>query len=382
MYILTRYVVWEVLKLFLAALISLTMVVTLAMGVKEGLSHGLPPAVILRTLPCMVPEMFGITIPVAMLFSVSSVFGRMTGTNEIVAIKSLGISPMAVVWPILVLACFLSLGTVWMYEIAATWSKPNYYRIAYDSLEEIAYSALRMNHSYSGDQFSATVVRVDGRTLIRPWIMINAQPGQPRIALNAETAELSTDKEAKLLNITCTNFEFDFGGPSGSSEHTMTRSIPLPSNTLESFRFHRDWVAMRVIAARISELEGMITRLEKMRDAKIALKKDPKPEDDEIANKSFWIRRLRAEPYRRWANGFTCLCFTMIGIPVSMILRHTDVLTNFFACFLPILSFYYPLLMFSEDLAISGKLPPIAFWAGNALLCIAASFLLSRVVKH
>jgi lipopolysaccharide export system permease protein len=90
MYILTRYVVLEVLKLFLAALAGLTLVVTLAFGVQTALKFGLPPTVMLKTLPFLLPEMFGITIPVAMLFAVSSVFGRMTGMNEIVAIKSLG----------------------------------------------------------------------------------------------------------------------------------------------------------------------------------------------------------------------------------------------------------------------------------------------------
>ena len=40
MYILTRYVVWEVLKYFLATLVALTLVVTPVMGVKEGLNQG------------------------------------------------------------------------------------------------------------------------------------------------------------------------------------------------------------------------------------------------------------------------------------------------------------------------------------------------------
>ncbi len=128
MYILTRYVVWEVLKIFVAALVGLTLMVTLGMGFSEGSKMGLPTLVMLRTMPFMMPEMLGITIPVAMLYAVSSVFGRMTGANEIVAIKSLGINPMVVVWPVVVLAGFLSLGTVWMYEIAATWSRPSVQR--------------------------------------------------------------------------------------------------------------------------------------------------------------------------------------------------------------------------------------------------------------
>ncbi len=96
-----------------------------------------------QIMPFILPEMLGITIPVAMLFAVSIVFGRMTGANEMVALKSLGISPMAVVWPVLALAAFTSLGTVWMYEIAATWCRPSFRRLVCESIEEIAFSRLQ-----------------------------------------------------------------------------------------------------------------------------------------------------------------------------------------------------------------------------------------------
>ena len=131
MYIVTRYVVWEVLKYFLAAVVALTLIVTPVMVIKEGLGRGYPAMVMLRIMPFTLPEMLGITIPASMLFSVCSVFGRMTGANEVVALKSLGISPMAIVWPAIVLASFMSLGTVWMYEIAATWCKPKALQIGH-----------------------------------------------------------------------------------------------------------------------------------------------------------------------------------------------------------------------------------------------------------
>ena len=148
MYILTRYVVWEVVKFFAAALVVLTMLFTLVMGVRCSAELGLPPLVLLRTTPLLLPEMFGITIPVAMLYAVSSVFGRMTGSNEIVALKSAGISPMAAIWPVLVLAGFFSLATVWMYEMAATWGRPGVKRVAAESIEEIAYGVLQKSRSY------------------------------------------------------------------------------------------------------------------------------------------------------------------------------------------------------------------------------------------
>ncbi len=61
-------------------------------------------------------------------------------------------------------------------------------------------------------------------------------------------------------------------------------------------------------------------------------------------------------------------------MPVAMLWRHADGLTNFFVCFLPILAVYYPLLMIGEDLSTSGTLPPISFWMGNVILAILRSF--------
>ena len=96
----------------------------------------------------------------------------------------------------------------------------------------------------------------------------------------------------------------------------------------------------------------------------------------------YLIYRLQTEPYRRLSNGFTCLCFVLIGVPVAMLWRHADVLTNFFVCFVPILAVYYPLLMLSESLSTSGKLWPISFWMSNAVFIASGILLMRRIVQH
>jgi lipopolysaccharide export system permease protein len=383
MYILTRYVVWEVLKFFVAALAALTILFTLVIGIQKGLQLGLPPVVMLRIMPFMLPEMLGITIPVAMLFAVSSVFGRMTGANEIVAIKSLGISPMTLIWPIVVFASFLSLGTVYMYELAATWCKPNVMRIFFESTEEVAYSMLQANHSYCGPrdapQLSIIVKQVDQRSLVQPTITIF---GPPRAVLRADRAELATDLQARepQLKITCYNAEIEVEGlGSLCSAEPISRSVPIV--VPERPPYHRDWMAMREIPKSVDELQTRLRQLESLRGAQKAL--GDAPSDDEAIKRCREnIYRLQAEPYRRWSNGFTCLCFAMVGIPVAMFWRYAEVLTNFFICFLPILAVYYPLLLFSENLATSGKWPPIIFWMGNAVLLAASIVLLRRIIRH
>jgi lipopolysaccharide export system permease protein len=399
MYILTRYVVWEVLKVFLAALVGLTLMVTLGMGFKEGLNRGLPPLIMLLTMPYMLPEMLGITLPVAMLYAVSNVFGRMTGMNEIVALKSLGIDPMVLVWPVLVLASFLSLGTVWMYEVAATWCRPSRERVFTESLEEIIYGALQKNKSLDDPRLPVSITRkaIVGRKLISPIIVWKGRPGQPQVTITAEEAEVATDRrnpKAPALIATYRNFDLEIDGVvTYSSPATDQYVFPIPMPVPD--RHHRDWVAMKDIPNAIAELEAEIANLHK--DLRLLRDYYPKANkligildssanvdrvSEQIKEKQGRIFCLRTEPYRRWSNGFTCLCFALIGMPVAMLWRHADGLTNFFVCFLPILAVYYPLLMLGEHLSTTGVLPPISFWMGNVVLAAPAITLLRWVNRH
>ncbi len=312
----------------------------------------------------------------------------MTGANEIVALKSLGISPMAVVWPVLALAAFTSLGTIWMYEIAATWCRPNFRRLVCESIEEIAYSRLQKKSSFDCDLFSITVKRVENRDgrriLIQPTITLKSQPGQHKVTLTAAEAEFHTNWKAGTLEIICRNGEIDVddGHMKMSFVDEQTYSVPLPKPTWDPR--HRDWAAsgdipglIAEIQAEIDALQKNLRSLEKLREANKALGVAASHDDAaqiaaQIADKQRLIYRLRTEPYRRWSNGFTCLCFALIGMPVAMLWRHADGLTNFFVCFLPILAVYYPLLMIGEDLSTSGTLPPISFWMGNVILAVPA----------
>jgi lipopolysaccharide export system permease protein len=162
-------------------------------------------------------------------------------------------------------------------------------------------------------------------------------------------------------------------------EQTYTVPIYIPPPE----PYHRDHVAMSAIRGLIDELEASRERLRRIREGKRELGiADLRVDDNKIAEYDELIYRLKAEPYRRWSNGFACLCFALIGTPVAMLWRHADVLTNFFVCFLPILAIYYPLLMFGDKLSTSGTLPPISFWMGNVVLAVPAIALLRWIIRH
>ena len=87
------------------------------------------------------------------------------------------------------------------------------------------------------------------------------------------------------------------------------------------------------------------------------------------------------EPWRRWANGFSCVCFVLVGAPMAIRMRNADFLTSFFLCFLPILVIYYPVFMLGVSRVKAGVLPPPAVWLANLLIALWGLWLMRRVVR-
>jgi len=94
------------------------------------------------------------------------------------------------------------------------------------------------------------------------------------------------------------------------------------------------------------------------------------------------LTRIVMEPWRRWANGFSCLCFVLVGAPMAIRMRNADFLTSFFLCFLPILLVYYPVFMLGVSRVKSGSLPPPAVWMGNVLVALWGLWLLRSVIRR
>jgi lipopolysaccharide export system permease protein len=92
--------------------------------------------------------------------------------------------------------------------------------------------------------------------------------------------------------------------------------------------------------------------------------------------------RLKLVPWRRWANGFSCLFFVLVGAPLAIRLRNADMWTSFGLCFLPILLVYYPLLMYGLNRAKCGALPPYFIWLGNLVLLVASGWMLRKVLRY
>ena len=252
MRILTRYVLAELTKIFVLALFALTPVM-LIVGISQlAMKYSLPPAQILQLVPFTIPFALSVALPVTLLLATTSVYARMAGSNEIIALKAQGVSPWTVIWPSVMVAFVLSLTTVWLTDMAVSWGRNGAQQVVIDSVEQIAYSVLRTQKSYSSPGFSVNVKRVDGDRLIRPTISIRGRGDSPSITITAAEATLSCDRGKGVLDLGLNDAYADFEGEGTVHFPSHVFQIPLKQASSVEDRTH---VPSNIALGRIAEEE-------------------------------------------------------------------------------------------------------------------------------
>ena len=394
MAILPRYVLVVVVKVFTVSVTALTLMVVLGFVGREATAQGLPVGPTLHLIPYFLPETLRVTVPMTLLLACTTVFARISGANEVVAIKAMGISPMVLLWPVFILAFLLSLVTVWLNDVADSWGHVNIQRVVIESVEEIAYSMLQTQRRYSTSTFSINVKDIDGRKLQRVTLSVMGHGSSPKMTITAEEATLRFDGAKGVLKVFARNGLIDVGGRlSAAFPDVQVFEVPLT----DASRAHSSagWtnLSLRNLPDAIAGLQSQIEQHEQTMAARAAYQmtcgdfaeltsEQWRVHENDHSELSSRYNRLRSVPQRRWAGGFACLCFALVGVPMAISLRNRDFLTSFFVCFLPILIVYYPLMIFGADQVKNGNLPTIFVWAGNVILLLCGVWLMRRVIRY
>ena len=78
MRILTRYVLFDLLRVFLLALTGMTMVIFIVLAGNEFVDKGLGLGPLLRMTPYLLPQAMQFAVPGTMLLATTSVYGRLS----------------------------------------------------------------------------------------------------------------------------------------------------------------------------------------------------------------------------------------------------------------------------------------------------------------
>jgi len=393
MRILTRYVLFDLIKVFLLTLTGLTLLIFIFLIGKEAVDKGISAKPLLQMTPYLLPLAMQFAVPAAILLTATNVYGRLSSYNEIIAVKALGISPMTLIWPALIFATFVSFGAVFINDLAVSWGTAGVKRVFLASIEDVTYSQLKLRHTYNLGKANMTVRDVQGHRLIWPTLIVQSSGDKPAWTVTAKEAELHLMPSEGKLTVRFHDFELD--GPirytdPGTFEYMM--SVEELTGATPKMRSPSNY-ALSEIKPAIDEQELILKQIEDSNTAQAAF--GMMTGDFESLSSTSWkvhqkdqdaaqtrLYRLHTEPWRRWANGFSCLCFVLVGVPVAAWLRFSEFIASFFICFLPILIVYYPLLAVSVDQAKDGVFPTYSVWIGNVVLAIAGVLFMRRVNRH
>ena len=387
----TRYILWDVLKLFALSLIAMTMVVSMVFVGKQLIDEGLGYLAIARMLPYIFMVALQFSVPATLLFSVCCVYGRVSAENEIIALKGAGISPMCVFRPAIVMGVLLSVPSVWLNDLAVSWAQPAMQRVILRSFEEVVYRGLSAKHSFSGKGVNIHVQSVSDRWLVKPniWMHSNNRlqtitAEKARISIDPESDKLIFELQDSYVNINGTkltlpglnNIEMPLEMASRNGSKTPSPSqysiSQIPRELTELYARNerrKERLATRfsiaLASGRYSELQDSTTHLL----------------GHEIRETEKRLARLKTEPMRRWAQGFSCLAFVWMGVPMAVLIRSADYWWTFGVCFIPVLLIYWPLFGLALEFSKDGTWPTFSLWLGNVTLILTGTWMMRKVVK-
>ena len=391
--LLTRYVMWEFTKIFVISACSFVPLILLLVVTREAQSEKISPLLAVQALPFLVPKALSYSLPPICLFTVCVVFGRMSAEHEVTAVQAMGINKSVLFFPVIVLAFLISLLSIWLNDVDASWGFHGTTKFVNASFETVILDGLRTNGEFERGNVRIEVDDIDGVRLINPTIVKQHDlDPQKRVRIEAEDAVLVVKPMEGKIEIVATDPVLVHDGFELSIPGEDVLEFAIPNNENDSRFENPDHLYMSQIRNHKIKQVERIRELEKS-NANIAAQQlltgdllaltnvawETRSQELEIANHR--LSRLNLVTPRRWASGFACLAFAVIGIPVALKMKTVNYTSAFGMCFFPILIVYYPVFETTLNACKEGTLHPYGVWTSNLLAIGLGAVLLYRESK-
>jgi lipopolysaccharide export system permease protein len=393
--IIFRMILWDLFKVFLLSLITITGILLLAGIIAEATQQGLGPKQILGAIPLLIPSTLPYTIPATTLFASCIVYGKLSSNHEVLAIKAAGCNLIHIVTPGLILGVLMSSVTLSLYYRIIPETHHRLRAMIFDDLEELLYSALKKNGSlnHPQTQYAMYVRSVQGRKLLNPVFKRKTPKGYVDMVARAREAELRVDRDNRLLLL---DMRFGVATSDDGSQGIFDRKtfdFPIPSG-LDRYenRRPRDMTWEEMVERRRELIEEGDHIQNEMDTALVQLEQPGARPDlpQHVANLREKMRQVNilrqhiyVEMLMRPALSIGCLCFILAAAPIAIWFSRGDYLGSFITCFLPVVCVYYPLVLAGTNLAKEARFNELVLVYGpNALIALAGVALMRWLIRY
>ena len=362
MSIINRYLQREILLPFFYTLIVLVFILLLGQLFKivnMVVSEGVRIWDVSRLVLALIPKILTMALPISFFFAVLVGLGRMVGDGEVVALKAAGVSPYAMLKPVLQLALICTFMVLLVSAWLAPWGMRQVRQVTFEILQEKVTLALRsqsLNLAFPGMAiYMGKINRENGR-VAEVFIEDRRHGDQPQ-TITALEGVIVGDRSSSTLLLQLENGTIHEYDPAQESYRVTDFSQYRINFDISDLLGEEGEVKLRNRALSNSDLLR-----------KIALRKreggDP--------------FKAQATLYERFTQPFSCFAFALLGLALALVPVRSGARFQGFVFGLIFVLAYYLSGMVTEYLA--EWLPSLArlfFCLPNLLFLSLGAFLLT-----
>lgn len=366
--IIYRYLSREIFYPFLLVLVILTFV--LLMGrilqlMDLMLNKGVGVLTIGQLVLFLIPSFLTITIPIALLVAILIGLGRLSRENEILVMKSAGISLYQLVPPVVVLALATFAAVLLLQGYFAPLVNSSGRSLLHDIGSRQAGIGLKeqvFNDDFPGLMIFANQVSVEG-TVMEEIFISDSRVGESPITIIAQRGRIFAD--------------------SGSGEATLrlengsTHTVGADRTTYRKMDFSIYNINLAMSSPASTGANGGIRDGSEMTPLEIFRVLQSRPGLTEKERNVLLI-----ELHKRFSLPVTCLVFALLAFPLAMV-KHRTAKSRAFVVALGVVISYYVLQLGGDALGETGKISPaIATWTPNLIMGILGTWFFTQTAQE
>ena len=349
--IIDRYILRELIKIFLITVGALTTVLYLDkfLFIAENIvNRGVSILEVFLIMIYISPSYLALTVPISVLVASVATFNQFSASNEWVAMKSCHLSFMQTMRPVLIFSIFTYIVAVIIMVYALPWGNFAYKQKTYEIIKNRADINIKPNIlNYDFKDLVILAKKREKKFQFRDILIADTTQSKSPKIITANQAIILPNIESLKIRLELTNGTIHELGDKLSEYQTINfdtyeLNLSLPDTAQlekEALVGHRE-LSINLLLKQIKDFE----------------------------NKGLPTFAAKVELSKKFAIPFTCLLFGLLGAPLG-IHSSRGGKSGSFATSIMVILLYYMGLIFAQNMGKSGQVEPYSsIWVPNIII--------------
>ena len=349
--IIDRYILRELIKIFLITVGALTTVLYLDkfLFIAENIvNRGVSIMEVFLIMIYISPSYLALTVPISVLVASVATFNQFSASNEWVAMKSCHLSFMQTMRPVLIFSIFTYIVAVIIMVYALPWGNYAYKQKTYEIIKNRADINIKPNIlNYDFKDLVILAKKREKKFQFRDILIADTTQSKSPKIITANQAIILPNIESLKIRLELTNGTIHELGDKLSEYQTINfdtyeLNLSLPDTAQlekEALVGHRE-LSINLLLKQIKDFE----------------------------NKGLPTFAAKVELSKKFAIPFTCLLFGLLGAPLG-IHSSRGGKSGSFATSVMVILLYYMGLIFAQNMGKSGQVEPYSsIWVPNIII--------------